>query len=177
LIAPCLGAENPRPHLRYWNGPINRAAGFRTILVYCLGPSDRGATDQSFQNCTASVQHGRENGKPYRLRGLQGELFTAKELPTTSTLTCSIRQHLFTHRFCRGGLLHRTPVGFLLQRDPHLPELLQRSGVGLRVFQIELFKRADDRRADHHSFPVSSGNELAKRGKLILTLVVTNDPI
>ena len=47
--------------------------------------------DQGFQSCTASVQHGRESGKPYQWRGLQGELFTAKELPTTSTPTCSIR--------------------------------------------------------------------------------------
>jgi hypothetical protein len=47
--------------------------------------------DQGFQNCTASVQYGRESGKPYQWRGLQGELFTAKELPTTSTPTCSVR--------------------------------------------------------------------------------------
>jgi hypothetical protein len=30
--------QKPATHLRYWNGPVNRAAGFKTILVYCLGP-------------------------------------------------------------------------------------------------------------------------------------------
>jgi hypothetical protein len=23
---------------RYWDGPVNRDAGFKTVLVYCVGP-------------------------------------------------------------------------------------------------------------------------------------------
>jgi len=30
--------RKPAPHLRYWSGPVNRAVGFKTIMVYCLGP-------------------------------------------------------------------------------------------------------------------------------------------
>jgi hypothetical protein len=31
--------RKPASWLEYWKGPINRAAGFRTILVYCVGPA------------------------------------------------------------------------------------------------------------------------------------------
>jgi hypothetical protein len=30
--------RKPASSLRYWNGPVNRAAGFKTVLVYCVGP-------------------------------------------------------------------------------------------------------------------------------------------
>jgi hypothetical protein len=48
--------------------------------------------DAGFQSCTAAVHQGHESGKPYQYRGLQGELFTATGVPTTSTPTCSIRE-------------------------------------------------------------------------------------
>jgi hypothetical protein len=37
LLRVCPGRK-PAHHLRYWFGPVNRTAGFRTILVYYLGP-------------------------------------------------------------------------------------------------------------------------------------------
>jgi hypothetical protein len=30
--------RKPASWLVYWTGPVNRAAGFRTVIVYCLGP-------------------------------------------------------------------------------------------------------------------------------------------
>jgi hypothetical protein len=30
--------RKPAPHLEYWTGPVNRNAGFKTIIVHCLGP-------------------------------------------------------------------------------------------------------------------------------------------
>ena len=30
--------RKPAPWLRYWEGPINREAGFSSVLVYCVGP-------------------------------------------------------------------------------------------------------------------------------------------
>jgi hypothetical protein len=47
--------------------------------------------DAGFQSCTASVQYGREVGKAFKFKGLNGETFTAKGVPTASTPTCSIR--------------------------------------------------------------------------------------
>ena len=32
--------RKPARHLRYWSGPVNRNAGFKTILVFCLGPAE-----------------------------------------------------------------------------------------------------------------------------------------
>jgi hypothetical protein len=29
--------RKPARWLRYWKGPVNRDAGFRTVLVFCLG--------------------------------------------------------------------------------------------------------------------------------------------
>jgi hypothetical protein len=38
-------ASQTRKHLEYWNGPVDRHAGFGTVIVYCLGPpGDRSAT-------------------------------------------------------------------------------------------------------------------------------------
>jgi hypothetical protein len=31
--------RKPISWLEYWEGPINRSAGFKTILVYCVGPA------------------------------------------------------------------------------------------------------------------------------------------
>jgi hypothetical protein len=30
--------RKPVSWLRYWEGPINRDTGFKTVLVYCVGP-------------------------------------------------------------------------------------------------------------------------------------------
>ena len=30
--------RKPATYLEYWTGPVNRSAGFKTIIVYCLGP-------------------------------------------------------------------------------------------------------------------------------------------
>jgi hypothetical protein len=30
--------RKPVSWLRYWEGPVNRDAGFKTVLVYCVGP-------------------------------------------------------------------------------------------------------------------------------------------
>ena len=31
--------KKPSSSLRYWTGPVNRTAGFKTVLVYCVGPA------------------------------------------------------------------------------------------------------------------------------------------
>ena len=30
--------RKPAHWLRYWKGPVDRGAGFRSVLVYCVGP-------------------------------------------------------------------------------------------------------------------------------------------
>jgi hypothetical protein len=30
--------RKPVSWLAYWNGPVKRGAGFKTVIVYCLGP-------------------------------------------------------------------------------------------------------------------------------------------
>ena len=30
--------RKPVAWLEYWEGPVNRGAGFKTVLVYCVGP-------------------------------------------------------------------------------------------------------------------------------------------
>jgi hypothetical protein len=30
--------RQPASFLEYWSGPVNRNAGFKTVIVYCLGP-------------------------------------------------------------------------------------------------------------------------------------------
>ncbi len=32
--------RKPTHSLRYWTGPVDRNAGFETVLVYCLGPAE-----------------------------------------------------------------------------------------------------------------------------------------
>jgi hypothetical protein len=31
--------RKPVSWLEYWEGPVNRSTGFKTILVYCVGPA------------------------------------------------------------------------------------------------------------------------------------------
>jgi len=42
--------QKPADWLRYWTGPINRTAGFKTMLVYCVGP-DAEHSDGSYKAC------------------------------------------------------------------------------------------------------------------------------
>jgi hypothetical protein len=30
--------RKPATYLEYWSGPVDRGAGFKTVIVYCLGP-------------------------------------------------------------------------------------------------------------------------------------------
>ena len=32
--------KKPASYLRYWTGPVNRDAGFKTVLIYCTGTLD-----------------------------------------------------------------------------------------------------------------------------------------
>jgi hypothetical protein len=32
--------RKPARHLRYWSGPVDQKAGFKTVLVYCMGPAE-----------------------------------------------------------------------------------------------------------------------------------------
>jgi hypothetical protein len=32
--------KKPARYLRYWSGPVNRNAGFKTVLVFCCGSID-----------------------------------------------------------------------------------------------------------------------------------------
>jgi hypothetical protein len=32
--------RKPARHLEYWSGPVNQKAGFKTVLVYCMGPAE-----------------------------------------------------------------------------------------------------------------------------------------
>ncbi len=32
--------RKPVSYFRYWSGPVNRDAGFKTFLIYCLGTPD-----------------------------------------------------------------------------------------------------------------------------------------
>lgn len=34
--------RKPARWLRYWNGPVNRNAGFVNVIVYCVGPEKGG---------------------------------------------------------------------------------------------------------------------------------------
>jgi hypothetical protein len=48
-------------------------------------------SDSGFQTCTATMQFGRESGKVFKFRGVNGEMCTVTGAPTTSTPSCSIR--------------------------------------------------------------------------------------
>jgi hypothetical protein len=39
--------RKPATHLSYWNGPVNRNAGFRTVIAYCVGP----AKPRTYRDC------------------------------------------------------------------------------------------------------------------------------
>jgi hypothetical protein len=47
--------------------------------------------DSGFQSCTASITFGRESGRPFKFKGLNGKTYTATGTPTASSPSCSIR--------------------------------------------------------------------------------------
>lgn len=47
--------------------------------------------DSGFQSCTARVSFGRESGREFKFKGLDGKTYTATGVPTATTPSCSIR--------------------------------------------------------------------------------------
>ncbi len=48
--------------------------------------------DSAFQTCSASIATGRESGKPFSWKGLDGVVYTATAKPEISGVTCSVSQ-------------------------------------------------------------------------------------
>jgi hypothetical protein len=69
----------------------NRMIGTNTNFI--SGAAQLTVTfDAGFQGCNASVAFGRESGKPFVFKGLNGKTFTAKGSPTAGATTCSVRE-------------------------------------------------------------------------------------
>ncbi len=71
-----------------------RFDGNRLIGVGLAASGARQVTitfDPGFSSCTASIAFGREAGKSYKVKGLDGKIYTATGVPTASTPTCSIQ--------------------------------------------------------------------------------------
>lgn len=62
-------------------GVMMSASGARQVTV-TFAPD--------FRSCTTSVAFGREGGKAYKVKGLDGKMYTATGVPTASGATCSI---------------------------------------------------------------------------------------
>jgi hypothetical protein len=79
--------------------PEQTAANFRFegnrmigVLPLQSGASQLSITfDSGFQSCTAAVIFGRESGKAFKFKGLDGKNYTATGVPTASAPSCSIR--------------------------------------------------------------------------------------
>jgi hypothetical protein len=69
----------------------NRLIGVNTNFISGAGQLVV-SFDSSFQSCTASITLGRESGKAFKFKGLNGKTFTATGTPTVSTPSCSIRE-------------------------------------------------------------------------------------
>ena len=69
----------------------NRLVGVNTSFISGAGQLVV-SFDSSFQSCTASIMLGRESGKAFKFKGLNGKTFTATGTPTVSTPSCSIRE-------------------------------------------------------------------------------------
>jgi len=68
----------------------NRLIGVNTHFV--SGAGQLVVTfDSGFQSCTADLMMGREGGKAFKFKGLNGKTFTATGVPKVSGATCSIR--------------------------------------------------------------------------------------
>src|ERR1700680_3239790 len=50
-------------HPRYWTGPVDRGAGFRTVLIYCVGQAElpNGYLSRTAMTDTASSQASIQN--------------------------------------------------------------------------------------------------------------------
>jgi hypothetical protein len=71
-----------------------RFDGNRLIGVTLSASGARQVTitfDPSFSSCTATIAFGREGGKPYKVKGLDGKMYTATGVPTASSATCSVQ--------------------------------------------------------------------------------------
>jgi hypothetical protein len=67
----------------------NRMIG---VLPFPSGASQLTITfDSGFQSCAANIVFGRESGKAFKFKGLDGKNYTATGVPTASTPSCSIR--------------------------------------------------------------------------------------
>ncbi len=62
-------------------GVMMSASGARQVTV---------TFGADFRSCTATVAFGREGSKPYKVKGLDGKMYTATGVPTASGATCSI---------------------------------------------------------------------------------------
>ncbi len=70
-----------------------RFEGNRLVGVMMSASGARQVTvnfSADFGSCTANVAFGREGGKPYKVKGLDGKMYTVTGLPTASGATCSI---------------------------------------------------------------------------------------
>ena len=68
----------------------NRLIGVNTGFISGAGQLTV-TFDPGFQSCNASIVFGRENGKPFKFKGLNGMIFTATGVPSASSPSCSIR--------------------------------------------------------------------------------------
>ena len=82
------GPESTSGHFSFQG---NRLVGVNTSFISGAGQLVVNF-DSSFQSCTASVTLGRESGKAFKFKGLNGKTFTSTGTPTVSTPTCSIRE-------------------------------------------------------------------------------------
>jgi hypothetical protein len=53
--------KKPASYLQYWTGPLNRDAGFKTVLVYCTGTLD------ASKGYHGSCHHRKEGGADQRI--------------------------------------------------------------------------------------------------------------
>lgn len=82
------GPESTSGHFSFQG---NRLVGVNTNFISGAGQLVV-SFDSSFQSCTASITLGRESGKAFKFKGLNGKTFTATGTPTVSTPSCSIRE-------------------------------------------------------------------------------------
>lgn len=68
----------------------NRMIGVNTSFISGAGQLIV-TFDSGFRSCTADVIMGRESGKSFKFKGLNGKTFTATGTPQVSGTTCSIR--------------------------------------------------------------------------------------
>ena len=82
------GPEGTSGHFSFQG---NRLVGVNTSFISGAGQLVV-SFDSSFQSCTANIMLGRESGKAFKFKGLNGKIFTATGTPTVSTPRWSIRE-------------------------------------------------------------------------------------